>query len=707
MAKYSIKKAAKGRNLFDLSQNHITTTDFGQLQVSSFLPVMPDDKITINMAAEARFAPMVVPTFMDVSLYTRAFFVPMSAIWKAFENFYTDKQDASVLKQLPTITNSALVEWLCIDSSLLYGVIEGTACDVIFSFHGNLTSYNFTEEGRIFYKLLLSLGYSLNFDSNDDTEFSLLPLFAFARVVYDYVYPSQYVDSLALRSFFEIGTKDAFNSFSPTDFLDKLKDLLVMPYKQDYFTAAWKNYNAPGSAVQSITLDSPDNSLDTIESQSNTVQLNERGSNFSQFGLNVLSRLYDYVTRNNLVGTRYVDQIFAKFGIGSRKSDKDMSQFIGQHVQPIKVVDVTAMSASENQALGDLGGKSYTQGNGNLCQYESNEFGYIICLSYLLPSIGYYQGRKRWITSVHSRFDWPTPEFDMQLRAIRNDELFADFTQGDFSTAYGGNPSGRFGFAPNYSEWKKGEDFLTGDFRLRSKAKNLDSYHLFRDLRTPSPEHPLALNSEFLFCRQHEFDKIFAQSYVLCDALGWRTGIDAEPYFFSNLQCLTLDGLPVFIKWNTVSQGTIYGLIVRDKDSDNPPTIYWSATVEVFGWFGVNASDFTTFKLIEFTGNNSYFNFDLGSKEIYISNSSSEVYSLSSTMTANQFREFIYLWIDDTYVRNGDVLFEAYSDYIDHAYLKYRFDIKAQRALVPISQEFMIQDGGDLLNVDALGNRIN
>ena len=111
MAKISIKQASKYRTNFDLSSPHITTTDFGQLQVTNFLPVVPNDKFTINVFSEARCAPMVVPTFMDVELVHRCFYVPMSAIYPAFESFYLNRQDGGALT-IPYIQNDELCSFI-------------------------------------------------------------------------------------------------------------------------------------------------------------------------------------------------------------------------------------------------------------------------------------------------------------------------------------------------------------------------------------------------------------------------------------------------------------------------------------------------------------------------------------------------------------------------------------------------------------------
>ena len=114
MAKISIKQASKYRTPFDLSSPHITTTDFGQIQVTNFLPVVPNDKFNINVYSEARCAPMVVPTFMDVELVHRCFYVPMSAIYPAFESFYLHRLDGGALI-LPYIQNDELCRFI-IDS---------------------------------------------------------------------------------------------------------------------------------------------------------------------------------------------------------------------------------------------------------------------------------------------------------------------------------------------------------------------------------------------------------------------------------------------------------------------------------------------------------------------------------------------------------------------------------------------------------------
>lgn len=698
MAKVSIKQASKGLNTFDLSGHHITTTDFGQTQISNFLPVVPGDKIHINMFSEARFAPMVVPTYMSVKLYNRAFFVPMSSIWKTFEYYYTDRQDSSVLKTIPLHTNKFFVDYfvnstkvLCTDITSTYE--EGQKYD----FYYGSSYYLFTEQGRLFYKLLLSLGYSVNFTSSDTTEFSWLPLFAFLRVAYDYLYPSQYVDSLALAKYFNITTQteltDFYTDTNSVAFLDAIVDCLALPFNQDYFTAAWKTLNAPGTSSSTLVLSTPFTTRSekaVSDSNSSYIQssIYNNTSAFSQFGINLISRLYDFVTRNNLVGTRFADQIFAKFGIGSKQSDPDMSREIGRYVQPVQVQDVTQMAQTSEGALGEQGGKSIIFGNkGSLCDFDSSEFGYIIVVSTIIPDIGYYQGRKRWTVNHGSRLDnFYQPEFDMQMRAIRNDELFADYknpTDYTNGSSYGGSPSGVFGFAPNYSEYKVGNDFLTGDFRLDSLRTNLDSYHLFRDIPTPSVLNPLALNSSFLFCKQHQFDKIFQQPYTL------RYNINFVYYLGSYY--LFVGGKLAILEFEGGSPSSKY--VLEYYSGDNSECIGISLLTDDFLTALLSAFN-NEYISLYLTEDSEGYNFDLFNQTIYFNGELT--YAIPWYYPNSGTQKY--------YLENKSDFLALFSDYIDHVYLHHYFDIKATRPMSTISEEFMIEDGGKLINVDMLGN---
>lgn len=698
MAKISIKQASKYRTNFDLTTPHITTTDFGQLQVTNFLPVVPNDKFTINVFSEARCAPMVVPTFMDVELVHRCFYIPMSAIYPAFESFYLQRHDGGALS-IPTISNEELCRYI-IDSKYGLSRYIGTKDEGDFTLaQGN---YLYTEKGRLFLKVLHTLGYGINYSYDDTTQLSLLPLLAYMRVLYDYVYPSQYLDALQLPKYFKVFTDNDLstlfgNSTSKFSFLTALINLFSLPYRQDYFTAAWKSLNAPGTQHDPQLMTKEGNTFEVTNLQTKYLPAfeeyqTEHRPQINQFALDFLSRLYDFVTRNNIVGNRFADRIFAKFGIGSRNSDPDMSQFIGQHIQPLRIADVTAMSAADGQDLGDLAGKMFSQGNGNLGKFDSvDEFGYILTLTFVQPKVGYYQGRRRWVT-CNGQFDFYQPEFDMQMRAIRNDELFADFTTStDFTNgqSYGGDPKKVFAFAPNYSEYKKGDAYLTGDFRIKSLRRNMDAYHLFRDISTPSSSSPLALNSQFLFMQQHEFDKIFAQIYTTRVPLMWqqqpfRWTQDPDAYVF------IVYGKPLLLKY--VNSGKSYYFQLYGNNDGSNFFLRKRDKIDPYNE-GKTVDDFTIVDM-SISSNTAYYSFILFGATFHLPIPETDN-EPTSFYRGNPLKPLSF-----------DDFMAFFRDYIDHIYLYLKFDIKATRNMAPISEEFNIHDGGNRLSIDMNGNRI-
>lgn len=684
-----IKQAVKGNNTFDLSGQHITTTDFGIPSVTNILECVPKDFIKMNVFGECRLAPMPVPTYMDVKLVTRAFFVPFDSIMLHWQDFYRQTKDVSVsdqYKNIPSITNSAIVYAFISDDELVIRqpLSDSETSDFrIGTEYGDETlrgDYFFTDAGRWLYKLLLSLGYSINWSHSDLSSFSCLPMLAYLRVAYDYLYPSQYVESLGLEGIFMQPT-----AYVASSVFNLLKQVRNLPFKQDYFTAAWKDIQQPGAYYQNPTLDVLGANGDGVQGQSSqTVLLHQNTQSnlvqLSQQGLQLLQRAYEFIQRNNLAGSRYVDRLLAAFGVGSHKFDGKRSVFLDSFEQDVQVVDVTATTSTDSQYLGELAGKGYSQnGKQSFVSFSvpDQQFGYILVLSHVEPRINYYQGRKK-LTMHRSRYDFYTPEFDMQMQAIRNDELFADFkdtTAYANGRQYGGEPAGVFGFAPRYSEYKKGESFLTGDFRCRSLAKGLDSYHLFRQLRTPSVQNPLSLSADFLMTHPFEFDRIFAQPSV-----------DRYGFGFTNFgtaslpdDVLTVQGEFVVLRHIPASGTRLYWYIYKKEDG------LYSKSFSLPSYLNLAAC-----RVIDVLAYSDYaVQVDIFGTKFLISPSEGPLKSLGGSVVS--LSDFLQL----------------YQSYIDHFYIRWIFNIQASRPMQRISDEFMIEDGGEEQNISMNGNLLN
>ena len=382
-----------------------------------------------------------------------------------------------------------------------------------------------SSQGRWLYNIYLSLGYSPNFGYGLNKDFSItqgemkfnsLPLLEFCRVLFDYVYPSQWVQQQGFGSLFDNPDDLLLND------LDSLVNLLLVSYDKDFYTQLWTDFNTPAPGLRSIETTVPGAekydyaNAQIVGSSNDFTSLYDAGSNLTKLtdaGLRMLQSISDYITRRNIGGSRFREWMRSHFGFVTKEQQSHYSTFLKSWSDEIKISDVTNTSVNDVSVLGEQAGKGIGQSQGSL-KFTASEDGMLIILSMVVPIVGYYQGRKPWTIALNNPEDLYLPEFDsLGNQAVRNDELYCDFkTPFEFNSALSSGylENGVFGFAPRYSEYKHGYDFLTGDFRLNSRNVGLDSYHTMRVIPSPSKDHPLVLDAEFLRV-DNQYNRIFAQ----------------------------------------------------------------------------------------------------------------------------------------------------------------------------------------------------
>lgn len=534
----------KDKNTFDLSSFHALTMDFGRSVPTQIIECVQGDDFDIDINSFFRMSPLVVPTFGNARFITRAFFVPNRVIEPAWENFIAESSDTSVTRTLLSFTNSDFVAYFCglsADNIPAIGESNGlttrvandvTACDIALDYRpsGHLhvdAKFNFTDRGRWLYQVLKALGYSINWvyavDANGDdrTPFDMLPLRAFARCFYDYIYPSAWVTQ---QGFGWLFTNPTLHS-DVKSHLDAIANLMYCPYPQDHYTSAWQTMN---SVVRNSEVYTSLNILgQSVKDESGlrvevtddhtSVRQND-GTQTQTMSANMqrlLQTISDTITRYNIFGSRFTERVKSIFGFETKENRVSQSMFLKSFVTDTSIQDVTNMTASDSAMLGEQAGKGFTQGNGSL-HFECSEYGYLIFITQLIPVTGYYQGRAHW-TLARAPFEYYNGAYDNKFLApIRNDELFADYQFKDArfadSIQYGLQPNGVFGFAPYYLHYKHGRDIVSGDFNLGSRNTGLESYHTLRILPQPSQQTPLVLDSSFLQIQPYDYDRIFSVS---------------------------------------------------------------------------------------------------------------------------------------------------------------------------------------------------
>ena len=519
--KLTFKTANGKKTTFDKSSTHISTLDFGRWLPSQILPVRRGDNVHVRLNQFVRLAPLAVPTYGNIKLMTRSYFVPYRLLTP---NWYDFVQNDSALTDLsnrmPWCTNDDLYNILLTNSQT---PSSGASAD--FADDSN-KPHILTAKGRLLYQMFLSLGYGINFTTKDKTEFDALPLLALLRVMYDIEYPTRFVSKLSWNEIFNLTMYDHGTDWQVI--VEMIDTLTATFYESDFFVNSWESFNSANSrnpiqynGSTLIVNDPSDSKMQVHVTKDATTVVSNSGSSSGQntitsYGHKLLDSLSDFALRNNIAGRRYLDFIRAHFGYTTSPEQDQFTKFLGSYISNVNIMDVTSNVSNTQTTMGEQAGKGFISGDGKL-NYDVNEDGIILFLTKLVPSYGYVQGRKPWTIRKPNFYSLYNPEFDgIGNEAVRNDALFADFksTQTyDNGQSYGGRPNGVFGFAPRYTfGYKIGHDYLTGDFRLSSRNVGMDSFHTFRMIAIPTSKTPLENHIEF---RQigNEYDRMFSQSF--------------------------------------------------------------------------------------------------------------------------------------------------------------------------------------------------
>ena len=535
--KFKVATAIKENTKFDLSCQHITSSDFFQLAPIYSKEMVPGEKISINVESFTRLAPLAVPTFGRVKMKNRAFFVPFRTIFKGWNDFITDTTHVYSGQSLNTNAIGSKVPYFQL-GDLAYELNSNTwrteiqvdgdgnpveTPDIVFTTQDGTKKYGrWLPEGRQLVKILQSLGYVIpnNYEAQQSTQFvevSALPLLAFAKIYCDWYFPAQYYDTplrTNLERFFKYDEGASGMYLSSSELHNIFQVVTSVNYDSDYFVSAFDNPVGPnnnsytqdvanifdgGNVDSSIDVSTNLNSkvmisgingtpvLRSNDTATTTTAVGARLGYVSQLALTGLYRLTDYMKRHQLVGARALDRYLARFGKALTAEKMDRSNYIGSQEVPIQIGDVMNNATTGSDfatTLGGFAGKGIGY-SGDTFEYSTDEYGIVMILSSIVPTVGYYQGIDRNVMHTQ-RTDFWTPEFDqLGNQAIKASELYWPEANNDDDAVLNGLESAVFGWTPRYAEYKIGRDKLTGDWRiptLNGVGPCSDSWHLMRKI---------------------------------------------------------------------------------------------------------------------------------------------------------------------------------------------------------------------------------
>lgn len=512
-SKRNIKVAANKRNKFNLSSKVITTLNIGDTQPIYCREVVPSDKWSLDIKSFTRLSPIPVPTYAQIKQVNRAFFVKYKDIWRNWEGFYTNTGALVngvkvAVDKAPSIPNNTFVEKLIGGQVKIANYRGDTVVNVALfdpedtpgSYHYDGTGYTVSYIGKKILNILTGLGIKLNFSTQDDTPINILPILAYLKVHLDYYLPSRYFANSNIRNILSWQNVDYSAKFS--EIIQELANCAYYYIDNDYFTSSWSSPNNVGSnsLVGTTSLNDPStpNTIltvqDTIGGVGNPplIRRNDANTvtNLTSQSLQLLNSLYNWITRKNLSGNKYFEQILSQFGIHLPYHDDMRSLYLGGSVN---MTEFGVVFDTGNQ-VGDYAGQGTNSARTGNIDFTADEYGCVIVLTSIVPEMGYVQGRNREWLHVN-RLDFFQPEFDcVGMQGVRKDELLTVTNEDDYKTVtvntdtYSNKAETIIGYQPRYNEYRRNIDLLNGDFYHGDVPMSLSAYHSFRILPKDIPQ---------------------------------------------------------------------------------------------------------------------------------------------------------------------------------------------------------------------------
>lgn len=472
----SVPVKTPSSNKFDLSHERKFSLNMGELIPILAHEIMPGDKFNVRSEIMMRFAPMLAPVMHRIDVTTHYFFVPYRLLWDEWEDFITGGRLGTSAPVFPVIPiNTAFT------STPLTMPAE-------FMQSGSLMDY------------LVGLTLAPGDAVVDSTNISALWFRAY-QLIWDEWYRDQ-----NLTPSLDVSKSSGIQTLAQAAAIMGIRQ---RAWRKDYFTSAlpftqrgpealipmegeadvtYKNpatvNGAPAGADQSIKVQNATINIQrgtigstgtntTIENleevlfQNGSVTINDLRRSFA------LQRFLEKMARG---GGRYIEQIFAMFGVTSSDARLQRPEYLGGGRQPCVISEVLSSFQADGGTIpqGNMAGHGISIGNTNGFTRRFEEHGVIMGIMSVLPKTGYMNPAINKFARKFDKFDYPWPDFaHIGEQAIQTGELAYD------QSAAAGTSGNTFGYTPRYAEYKNIQSTVHGDFR-----ETLKYWHMDREFET-------------------------------------------------------------------------------------------------------------------------------------------------------------------------------------------------------------------------------
>lgn len=173
--------------------------------------------------------------------------------------------------------------------------------------------------------------------------------------------------------------------------------------------------------------------------------------------------------QNTLRAGNMTDSNFlAHYGVEPRYDSDENVAFLGSYEAILQINSVVAQAdtgGSVNGSVGDLAGTGTAVLKGDAINYDSKDFGVIVCMSSFVPESEYNSVMIDKANRLHEQFDFFTPEYqDIGLEALSG----VDFN----ALMFANEPNKVIGYVPRYAMYKQAIDKVHGEFATVTYQKS-------------------------------------------------------------------------------------------------------------------------------------------------------------------------------------------------------------------------------------------
>lgn len=360
---------------------------------------------------------------------------------------------------------------------------------------GYLLVVRLNKKGRNLRKVLIGLGYQVNFD--ETKEVSILPILAYYKAWFDLFAIKQRVNWQYTRAY-------KFIQYSAQNNVTRINNIASAAEVRNFFYELAECYytlNPDYYTCQQdelVYMQQEQTNLEVVDAYATTtdggvsdrtqigatpylIDASSNGNVMNPWLVKGLLKMLPFINKDSIIGAKVRERLRAH-GYGTADDDKS-THFIGASSVNIDISDVMSTAETDFANLGEYTGKGFGDGASGSMKFSTSVPGFFIVLTTVVPRTGYYQGVDPTLFhGTNDEFDWYHPEWDAFGYQVTSGLEFIG-TQ-DISNGLPSRNS-NFGIIPRYSEYKcSAHDIVNGDMSLRSRQTELLPYHLSRLIGT-------------------------------------------------------------------------------------------------------------------------------------------------------------------------------------------------------------------------------